>query len=97
MKTSHTPTPWQVGNFDEYRILSCEENGPVGIATCNRKSDAAFIVTAVNCHAELLAALQDAEFLLRKIGKNPLEAGSMVNSCKRSAEDARAAIAKATK
>jgi hypothetical protein len=42
---------------------------------------------------ELLAALEDAEFLLRKAG---LIAGPMQDSFKRSATDARAAIAKAT-
>lgn len=41
---------------------------------------------------ELLAALEDAEFLLRKAG---LIAGPMQDSFKRSAADARAAIAKA--
>jgi hypothetical protein len=42
---------------------------------------------------ELLAALEDAEFLLRKAG---LIAGPMQDSFKRSATDARAAITKAT-
>lgn len=42
---------------------------------------------------ELLAALEDAEFLLRKAG---LMAGPMRDSFNRSASDARAAIAKAT-
>ena len=41
---------------------------------------------------ELLAALEDAEFLLRKAG---LIAGPMQDSFKRSATDARAAITKA--
>jgi hypothetical protein len=41
---------------------------------------------------ELLAALEDAEFLLRKAGQFP---GPMQDSFKRSAEDARQAIAKA--
>ena len=41
---------------------------------------------------EMLAALEDAEFLLRKAG---LIAGPMQDSFKRSATDARAAIAKA--
>jgi hypothetical protein len=43
---------------------------------------------------ELLACLKDAEFLLRKLGNNPKEAFAMADSCKRSAEDARALIAK---
>ena len=41
---------------------------------------------------DLLAALEDAEFLLRKAG---LMAGPMRDSFNRSASDARAAIAKA--
>ena len=41
---------------------------------------------------ELLDALEDAEFLLRKAGSIP---GPMQDSFKRSASDARAAIAKA--
>lgn len=43
--------------------------------------------------AELVAALEDAEFLLRKIGTNWKEAASMADSCKRSAKDARQALA----
>ena len=43
-------------------------------------------------NAELLAALQDAEFLMRQAGKH---AGPLQDSFNRSAEDARAAIAKA--
>lgn len=46
---------------------------------------------------DLLQALQDAEFLLRKVAINWKEAGAMVDSCKRSSEDARAALNKATK
>ena len=42
---------------------------------------------------DLLAALEDAEFLLRKVG---LMAGPMRDSFNRSASDARDAIAKAT-
>ena len=45
--------------------------------------------------SELLEALKDAEFLLRKLSINWKEAGAMVDSMKRSAENARAAIAKA--
>ena len=44
---------------------------------------------------DLLEALEDAEFLLRKIGINWKEAGSMADSCLRSAVDARAAMEKA--
>jgi len=44
---------------------------------------------------DLLAALEDAEFLLRQLGINWKEAASMKDSALRSAEDACAAIAKA--
>lgn len=44
----------------------------------------------------LLAALEDAEFLLRKIAINPAEAWAIRDSFTRSAQDARAAITKAT-
>jgi hypothetical protein len=45
---------------------------------------------------ELLAALEDAEFLLRKAGIHPKDAPTMAASFARSAKDAREAIAKAT-
>lgn len=44
---------------------------------------------------DMLAALRDAEFLLRKAGINPGEATRMADSFKRCAQDAREAIAKA--
>jgi hypothetical protein len=47
----------------------------------------------ISAAPEMLEALQDAEFLLRKAG---LMAGPMRDSFNRSASDARAAIAKAT-
>lgn len=46
----------------------------------------------IEASPDLLAALEDAEFLLRQAGKYP---GPMQDSFQRSAEDARAAIAKA--
>jgi hypothetical protein len=46
-------------------------------------------------NAELVAALTDAEFLLRKVGINPKEAEAVAYSLKRSATDARAALARA--
>lgn len=44
---------------------------------------------------DLLAALEDAEFLMRKIALHPNDAWAMRDSFTRSAQDARAAIAKA--
>jgi hypothetical protein len=45
---------------------------------------------------ELEGALTDAEFLLRKVGINWKEAGSMKDSFLRCSEDARAILAKGT-
>ena len=52
-------------------------------------------IESIQATSELLEALKDAEFLLRKLSINWKEAGAMVDSTKRSAENARAAIAKA--
>ena len=43
---------------------------------------------------ELLAGIKDGEFLMRKVATNWKEAGSMVDSFKRWAEQAREVIAK---
>jgi len=43
---------------------------------------------------ELAEALRDAEFLLRKLAINPLEARFMTDSCIRSANDASSILAK---
>ena len=80
----------ETGNF--------ERGAPEGLA--ERNANAARIVACVNGCAginpeavkDLLAALKDAEFLLRKAGQ---VAGPMQDSFNRSAVDARAAIAKA--
>jgi hypothetical protein len=45
--------------------------------------------------SELLAALEDAEFLLRKVSINPREIVFMLDSLKRCAADAREIIEKA--
>ena len=76
------------------------------IATVNTtkqiEANAARIVACVNACAgmtdpaaqikALRDALEDAEFLLRKCGNNWKEAGSMADSMKRSANDAREAL-----
>jgi len=49
------------------------------------------IIKAVNSQAALVAALEDAEFLMRQAAKH---AGPMQDSFRRSAADARAALAK---
>jgi hypothetical protein len=70
-----------VAKMDDYQI--CSEHGGI-------EQYSALIVRAVNSHAVLVAALEDAEFLMRQASKH---AGSMQDSFKRSAEDARAALA----
>lgn len=62
----HTATPYQVGNFSAYKIFTCEEGGPVEVATVVRKADAPFIVRACNRHSQLLAALEVAIGRLEK-------------------------------
>ena len=102
MKTTYTPGPWSAstqGPNDPWVIIAgC---GPAFVASVE---DDGALITRVEANAnarliaaapDLLAALEDAEFLLRMIGMNPKEAGAMVDSCKRSSADARAAIAKA--
>ncbi len=62
------------------------------IASTPYEDKAAYIVRCVNSHEALVQALEDAEFLLRKLSINWREAGSMKDSCNRSAEDAHAAL-----
>ena len=49
--------------------------------------DSATIAKLSEDKRELVSAMQDAEFLLRKIGMNWREAGAMADSCKRSSAD----------
>lgn len=78
-----------------------QEDEEEGLAICgcrliNDEDGARIIMCPTHSAApDLIAALVDAEFLLRKVGINPKEALAMVDSLKRSAADARAAIAKA--
>ena len=90
MTHTHTPAPWKI-HTEKGKIGILTENNVDHLATCYgfRKEQNARLIAAA---PELLAALEDAEFLLRKAG---LIAGPMQDSFKRSATDARAAIAKA--
>ena len=90
MTHTHTPAPWKI-HTEKGKIGILTENNVEHLATCYgfRKEQNARLIAAA---PELLAALEDAEFLLRKAG---LIAGPMQDSFKRSATDARAAIAKA--
>ena len=49
--------------------------------------DSATIAKLAKDKREFVSAMQDAEFLLRKIGMNWREAGAMADSCKRSSAD----------
>lgn len=97
MKTTHTPGPWELqsgrsivtssGNF--YLSYGKDKNGNPNFRDfCELDRNAQLIAAA----PDLLAALEDAEFLLRKAAQLQ---GPMHDSFKRSAEDAREAIAKA--
>ena len=102
MKSQHTPGPWRIRELIgddgriEHQIATMADSDGFGkpIATVNyldsesRSANAALIADA----PELLAALEDAEFLLRKAAQ---VSGPMQDSFRRSAEDARSAISKA--
>ena len=105
-KTNYTPAPWAVdintNHAHEAETIRGADN--VRIAATYKihehRADkmGAYYETRANARLiaaapELLEALQDAEFLLRKAGQL---AGAMQDSFNRSAADARAAIAKAT-
>jgi hypothetical protein len=101
MNAQHTPGPWQNYNSSNGRIYKswsvCNRDGSriakieqmPGQSSEEEAANARLIASA----PDLLEALQDAEFLLRKAGQL---AGPMQDSFNRSAADARAAIAKAT-
>lgn len=99
--TSYTPGPWranggliETANGIALEIATCSPDDRIGSATRHRDSrlaNARLIAAAPT----LLEALQDAEFLLRKLAINPKEALAMRDSLNRSAESARVAIAKA--
>lgn len=101
MNTKHTPATWNISSANRYAVNARGR----GIATAHGTDDVNYSeffppteVAAANARLiaaapDLLSALQDAEFLLRKAAQF---AGPMQDSFMRSAEDARAAIAKAT-
>ena len=99
MTHTHTHEEWEVLRADRSEcnesigrfMAGCLANGEKVIAyfpTDSAMAKARLIAAS----PEMLAALEDAEFLLRKAG---LIAGPMRDSFNRSASDARAAIAKA--
>lgn len=95
MTHTHTQGPWHMTDEGCQIIIQTFAPHPTGTLarvyrTDKRAHSDAHLIAA---GPDLLAALEDAEFLLRKAG---LMAGPMRDSFNRSAGDARAAIAKAT-
>ena len=86
---THTPGPWRAQAPLYKGAPWYVKAGSIAIISTKTEGDAFLIAAA----PDLLAALEDAEFLLRKAGQI---AGPMQDSFNRSAADARAAIAKAT-
>jgi hypothetical protein len=81
---THTPGPWRKSKISPH-IYGPENEY---LAICENPLNALLVAAA----PDMLEALKDAEFLLRKAG---IMAGPMKDSFNRSASDARAAIAKA--
>ena len=94
MKHTHTQGPWHITDEGGQIVIQTFSNHPTGtLARIYRMDELANSdAHLVSAAPELLDALEDAEFLLRKAGNIP---GPMQDSFKRSASDARAAIAKA--
>ena len=108
MTHTHTQGPWELehcSNEDGSKFIAINGQGPHGawladIQAGNINGKPADVTERHLANArliaaapDLLAALQDAEFLLSRAG---LMAGPMRDSINRSASDAREAIAKAT-
>jgi hypothetical protein len=94
-KATHTPGPWEMrGPCEITGRYSVTHNGPLFyVGDAGEPGDGEANARLAASAPELLEALRDAEFLLRKAGQL---AGPMRDSFNRSAADARAAIAKAT-
>jgi hypothetical protein len=95
MKHTHTPGPWHITDEGSQIVVQTFSDHPTGtLARIYRVDKSAYSdARLISAAPDLLASLEDAEFLLRKAG---LMAGPMRDSFNRSAGDARAAIAKAT-
>ena len=65
MMAEHTPTPWRLDTRWSRLIVQGPNNEDIasvfGTRSDEGKACAAFIVRAVNCHEELVAALEVAE------------------------------------
>lgn len=102
METKHTLGPWfimrqdKVGQFEiSGHPFYKGHHDPLWHCTVTGNSESERLANAnlIAAAPELLEALIDAEFLLRKLGQ---VAGPMQDSLRRCASEARAAIAKAT-
>ena len=101
-KTNYTPAPWNVqdNTAEPYGQLTVDSAAYGAVAICYTMEKGETVAPAecvqnarlISAAPDLLEALQDAEFLLRKAGQL---AGAMQDSFNRSAADARAAIQKA--
>lgn len=96
---THTPGPWKVfydyqyGKAVKTAYISTDDTS-IPVATTDGVNECGVLASAqlIAAAPDLLAALCDAEFLMRQAGKI---AGPMQDSFNRSADDARQAIAKA--
>jgi len=93
----YTPGPWRqtgvnVRAGDALIAFSTDHYADEHLMESEKLANARLIASA----PDLLRALEDAEFLLRKVSNNPKEIGSMLDSLKRCAIDAREAIQSAS-
>jgi len=91
MKNILSPGPWQ-WRYHTAGLSLLNANGTEILRASFVEEEEAPALQAV---PELVAALRDAEFVLRKLAINWKEAGSMTDSALRSADDASSALAKA--
>jgi hypothetical protein len=92
MSTQHTPGPWfteATSTIGHHFVIDSD-----GFTICDPSPMGEANARLIAAAPDLLAALIDAEFLLRKAAQL---AGPMQDSFARSAADARAAIARAAK
>lgn len=97
--TKHTPGPWHfTSESTQWHYIHSYENGIVAEVRkrSNTNEEGEANARLIAAAPKMLAALEDACFLLNKCGINWKEAASMADSMKRSATDARAIIAEAT-
>lgn len=94
----HTIGPWETKTADRNRLFVVANDYFIAQLCPGLSPDDADQANArlIAAAPDMLAALQDAEFLMRQIAIDPSQAGAMVDSLNRSAGDARNAIQKAS-